>query len=240
MGMLAAILIFLALPSAQAQWTSELFMQTVHLHKFHDTIAQGFVHTGKDVGQLRVYGGVWFDQDTKTGRKEAFTDAQISPLAGVRSQLFFEKWLPSRAFGEFRFVQRTVNFPDKRTHQDWEARAGFLGYDFVSFNSPFFLEHYYALFYTRIYGGRILLQGWQRQGLRFWEHFDVFNDVMVDTFDQTRGRDGTLDLRPGVRLFWRGQVTSVQLLHQYVHHFANIAFAGRNEHRTTLVLGHAF
>lgn len=224
----------------QAQWTSETFFQVVHLHKFDDTILQGFVHTGKDVGPVRVYGGVWIDQDTKTGKKEAYTDAQVSPLLGAKGPLWLKNILPSRAFTELRYVQRTVTFPDERPHSDWEARAGLLGYDFVPFKSPFFLEHYYALFYSRMYDDRLLLQGWTRQGLRFAEHFDVFNEFLADTFDQSRGQDATVDLRPGVRLHWRQGTFSAAVLHQYIHHFSNLAFAGRSEQRTTLVVGHSW
>jgi len=234
--MLAALFI-LFLGEARAQWSTDLFVQTVHLHKFDDTILQGFVHVKHPWKDVEPYAGVWFDQDTKTGPKEAFTDAQVAPLIGVRSQLFGATLLPSRAFSELRFVQRTVNFPDERAHRDWEARAGLLGYDFLYQLRPVFFEHYYALFYTRMYDDRVILQGWSRQGIRQWEHVDVFNEFLVDTFDQSRGRDATFDWRPGVRLV--GQVGELrwQIIHQYLHHFSNLAFAGRSEQRSTLVLG---
>lgn len=231
------VILFVLSAVARAQWSTDLFVQSVHLHKFDNTIMQGFVHVKHPWKNIEPYAGVWFDQDTKTGKKEAYTDAQVSPVVGVKTQLFGASFVPSRAFSELRFVQRTVTFPDERAHSDWEARVGLLGYDFITPKAPFFFEHYYALFYTRLYDDRVILQGWTRQGIRQWEHADIFNEILVDTFDQSRGRDATIDWRPGVRVLGVVGQLNVQLLHQYLHHFSNLAFAGRSEQRTTLVLG---
>lgn len=215
----------------------ELYSQTVYLHKFNNVVTQNKLVLRKNLKAMDIYGGMWLDQDQKTGADIAYTDAQISPLAGVRSDVFGTTALYSRLFLEGRWVNRTVSFPDDRVKSTYEVQGGLIGYGIKNFTSDFFLEQYYALFFSRLYGEKIILQGWSKQGFNLGNYLDLFNEIFVDTFDQTRERDGTLDLRPGVRLEHRFEQATIQLMHQYLYHFTNIEFAGRNEARTTLVVG---
>lgn len=218
-------------------WNKELYSQTVYLHRFGNPITQNRLIVVRDHGSYwQPYTGLWLDHDNKTNGSEAYTDAQIAPLLGVQTVTFGPSWLMSRGFTEARLVHRTKSFPDNRDRTTYEFRSGLLGYGLYDLK-PIFLEQYYALFYTRLYGSRIIAQGWFRQGYQFWKYFDFFNEVFFDTFDQTRGRDGTLDLRPGVRLIWKMESGTMQLLHQRLHHFTNLNFSGRNESRSTLVFG---
>lgn len=215
----------------------EFYSQTVYLHKFDNPITQNKLSLTKSLQNYDLYGGLWFDTDQKTDADEAFTDAQVSPLVGMRSKVFGPDWLWSRLTLEARLVHRIKSFPDDRARTTYEFRPGILGYGIKRFSNPVFIENYYAAFYSQLYGKKLIVQGWGRQGLRFYEHFDLFNEVFVDTFDQTRDRDGTLDLRPGGRLLWQFRGGSVQLLHQFLYHFTNLEFAGRSEARSTLVVG---
>lgn len=224
---------------ARAQWQSESFVQGVHLHKFDNTILQGFVHTQREHSWGMAYVGAWFDQDQKTTGQGVFTDSQVSPLIGLKSQLLAEQFVPSRLFVEIRAVLRTEAFPDQRDRFAGEARGGLLGYDRLNPTSYLFFEHYYALFYTHLYNSRVIFQGWSKQGVSFG-NWDLFNEIFVDTFDFTRGQDATTDLRPGVRWSLRREKFTLQLLHQYLHHFSNLNFAGRSEQRSTLVFGVQF
>lgn len=216
---------------------NEIYSQTVYLHKFKNPITQNKLTLTKTLQLVDIYGGFWVDHDRKTNGNEGFTDAQVSPLLGVRSKSVGNEWMYSRIFLEGRFVHRTKSFPDERIRNTYEARGGLLGYGFKEFPSHFFVENYYAAFFSRLYGEKFIVQGWARQGYRFYKHFDLFNEIFADTFDQTRDRDGTLDLRPGARLIWNFSIGSVQLIHQQLYHFANTAFAGRSEGRSTLVFG---
>lgn len=224
---------------ARAQWLTESFIQAVHLHKFDNTIVQGFVHTQREHSWGAPYVGVWFDQDQKTAADGVFTDSQVAPVLGVKTTPFAMTVLPTRFFAELRGVVRTEDFPDDRDRSAIEGRLGALGYDKILFQHPLFLEHYYALFYTHLYGSRVILQGWSKQGVSY-KSFDLFNEVFVDTFDFTRGQDATIDLRPGLRWTYQRKGFTLQALHQYLYHFSNLSFAGRNEHRTTLVVGLQF
>ncbi|MGE3609123.1 MAG: hypothetical protein AB7I27_06010 [Bacteriovoracaceae bacterium] len=219
---------------------SEFFSQTVYLQKFKDTITQNKLILFQDREQIEIFGGVYYDDDTKTNAKRAFTDAQVSPLSGLRSKAFGPNWLMSRLSFEGRLVHRTKSFPDDRARTTYELRPGVMGYGLKEFGSGIFLENYYAVFYSQLYGEKIITQGWGRQGFRLMGSFDLFHEVFFDTFDQTRKRQGTLDLRPGVRLFKNFAGGSIQLLHQRLHHMTNLEFAGRNESRTTLVIGYYF
>lgn len=224
---------------AHSQWKTESFMQGVHLHKFDNTILQGFVHAQREHSWGTPYVGVWFDQDQKTSAQGVFTDSQASPLIGVKTKPYVQDVLPTMLFVEFRAVMRTEDFPDGRERFTGEARAGLLSYDKLNLTSFVFLEHYYALFYTHLYNSRVIFQGWNKQGINY-KSFDLFNEVFADTFDFTRGQDATVDLRPGLRWSLRGDKFSLQLMHQYLYHFSNLSFAGRNEHRSTVVLGVQF
>jgi hypothetical protein len=230
---LILIIVVSFISPSQASWKSESFFQVVHLHKFDNTIVQGFIHAQKPWAQGEFYLGAWIDQDQKTGMKEVYTDAQVAPLVGFRSQVLASKWLPSRWFAEGRALLRTEDFPDQRARGDWELRFGLLGYDLLE-KQKFFLEHYYAAFYTRLYGDRVIFQGWSRQGISY-KSFDLFHEFFLDTFDFTRDQDATFDLRPGIRWSYRKEAMTLQLIHQYLHHLSNLKFAGRNEHRTSLV-----
>ncbi len=225
--------------SLLAQWQTESFMQGVHLHKFDNTILQGFVHTQRVHSWGVPYVGVWFDQDQKTAGRGVFTDSQVAPLIGLKSKVYAQDILPTRVFAELRAVVRTEAFPDNRQRFTGEARGGLLGYDKFNPTSYFFLEHYYSLFYTHLYNSRVIFQGWSKQGFNYGS-WDLFNEVFADTFDFTRGQDATVDLRPGVRWSLRGEKFTLQLMHQYLHHFSNLNFAGRSEQRSTLVLGLQF
>lgn len=215
----------------------EMYSQTVYLHKFKNPINQTKLQLNKKYSNFDLYGGLWLDHDKKTNATEGFTDAQIAPLVGIRSFVFGPDWLLSRVFFESRFVHRTKSFTDERIKNTYEARGGIMAYGLKQFNNPIFLETYYSAFFTRLYGEKFIVQGWTRQGLRYFNFFDVFNEIFVDSFDQTRDTDGTLDLRPGIRLFHQFQHGSVQLLNQHIYHFSNTAYAGRSEFRTTLVFG---
>ncbi len=225
--------------TASAQWRTESFMQAVHLHKFDNTIVQGFVHTQREHSWGAPYFGVWVDQDQKTSGQGVFTDSQVSPLMGVKTIPYVQDILPTRLFAEFRAVVRTEDFPDKRQRFTGEARTGLIGYDKLNVTSFVFFEHYYSLFYTHLYNSRVILQGWSKQGINY-DSWDIFNEVFFDTFDFTRGQDATFDLRPGVRWSLRGEKFTLQLMHQYLHHFSNLNFAGRSEQRSSLVVGIQF
>jgi hypothetical protein len=162
-----------------------------------------------------------------------------SIIIGAKTNPYGQDIVPTRLFVEFRAVMRTEEFPDGRQRFTGEARAGLLGYDKLNFTSFVFIEHYYALFYTHLYNSRVIFQGWSKQGINY-KSFDVFNEFFADTFDFTRGQDATVDLRPGVRWSLRGEMYTLQLMHQYLYHFSNLNFAGRNEHRSTMVLGLQF
>lgn len=218
-------------------FTYEIYSQTTYLHKFDNPITQNKLSLIRTYNFFDLYAGAWLDHDKKTSASEGFTDAQVSPLIGSRSAVFGPNWLLSRVFFEGRFVHRTKSFPDDRTRNTYELRSGLLGYGIKEFSSPVFLETYYSAFFSRLYGEKFILQGWTRQGLRFWKTLDVFNEVFFDTFDQTRERDGTLDLRPGVRVLKNFEHGSIQLIHQFLYHFTNTVYAGRSEARTTLVFG---
>lgn len=215
----------------------EFYSQTVYLHKFHNPITQNRLILRKTFQTWDIYGGLWLDQDRKTNKDASFTDSQVSPLLGIHSHVYGLPWLYSRFFLEGRWVNRTESFPDKRMKSTYELQGGLIGYGLLRLNSSFFLEQYYAAFFSRLYGEKFIFQGWSKQGFRFWNRLDFFNEVFVDTFDQTRDRDGTLDLRPGVRVLHHFKEGSIQLMHQSVYHFTNINFAGRSEGRTTFVLG---
>ncbi len=222
-----------------ADYSTELYSQSVYLHRFKNPITQNrlnVVRSSQD-SHIEPYAGIWWDHDRKTNGNEAYTDAQIAPYIGVRSKTWGPDFLTSRIFSEGRFVHRTKAFPDDRARSTYELRGGLIGYGLKDFMNPLFIENYYAFFYTRLYENRFIFQGWLRQGVRLKWDFDFFNEIFFDTFDQTRGRDATLDLRPGLRYQKRFASGSVQLLHQRLYHFSNLDFSGRNESRTTLVLG---
>jgi hypothetical protein len=236
MKLLLIIVFIFSSTSIWAQWKSESFIQSVHLHKFDNTIIQGFVHTQREHSWGAPYMGVWFDQDQKTAGDGVFTDSQVAPLVGVKSNVYFQNVLPTKFFFESRAVVRTESFPDDRDRTAIELRPGLLGYDKIEFGRTLFIEHYYALFYTHLYNSRIIFQGWSKQGITY-KSFDLFNEVFADTFDFTRGQDATVDLRPGVRWSYRLPDFTLQLIHQQLYHFSNIAFAGRSEARSSLVMG---
>lgn len=217
----------------------DFFSQTVNLKKFQNIVTQNRLRVLESKENLDLYLGLWWDDDQRTNKKEAYTDSQFSPLVGIQSKLLGNSWMYSRAFFEGRQVNRLGDFPDDRARATYDLRAGLLGYGFKNWDA-FFFENYYAFFYTRLYGERFILQGWSKQGLRFFEHFDLFNEFLVDTFDLTRDTDSTFDLRPGLRVEYRMKNFTVQLLHQWIHHFSNIKFSGRNEQRSTLVLAAGF
>lgn len=218
---------------------TEIYSQTTYLHKFRNPITQNKIVLHENVRGVNVYGGVYFDYDAKSGVSLTYTDAQVSPLIGVQSKVYGWDFLYNRLFLESRYVHRIKSFPDERTKETYEVRAGVIGYGLTTVKEFLFFENYYSFFFSRLYDERFLIQGWARQGMRM-DFFDVFNEFFYDSFDQTRGRDGSFDLRPGVRLHHQFAKGSVQLIHQYLYHLSNLAFAGRNEHRTSLVFGFYF
>lgn len=220
-----------------ASINGDFYSQTIYLHKYKNPISQNKITIKKKLFQTEVFTGLYIDQDRKTNVSETFTDAQVSPLAGIQSHVFGPSWLYSRAFIEGRFVYRTVSFTDARPRETYEIRSGLLGYGIKVFPTNIFLENYYSLFFTRLYGEKVISQGWARQGYRIIGNFEILNEVFFDSFDQTRDRDGTFDLRPGLRYIFKLPQGSLQLLHQYLHHFTNLEFSGRNEHRSSLVIG---
>lgn len=231
-----SLLLYMASTTVHAV-SGEFFSQTVYLHKFGNPVTQNKIVLTKSLQSFEIFSGLWFDHDKKTDASQVFTDAQVAPLAGVRTKVFGPSWLYSRFNVEGRWVYRTKSFTDDRARSTYEFRPGLLGYGLKEFQSPLFIENYYAVFYSHLYGSRMIAQGWARQGLRFFNHIDVLNEVFFDTFDLTRDSDGTADLRPGVRVFHQFEKGSVQLLGQYLYHFSNLEFSGRNEYRTTLVFG---
>ena len=227
----------LLIPSISFAWKGEIYSQTTYLHKYKNPITQNKFVLSNEFMNHEVYLGAWLDYDDKSGSQETFTDAQFSPLAGIQSFVFGNEWLYSRYFIEGRYVERLKDSSDDRIKQTYDLRAGLIGYGFKGFKEDLFFENYYSLFFTRLYGEKVIFQGWSKQGIRLFKHFDLYNEIFGDTFDQTRDRDGTLDLRPGARISWNFHNGTIQLLHQWLYHFTNLEFAGRNEERSTLVVG---
>lgn len=229
----------LILPSAKADvWLKEFYSQTVMLHQYADNpITQNKFSLIREGKNLDWYAGVWFDHDVQSDADQTYTDAQISPLIGLRSKVFGNEWMYSRFFLEGRLVHRTKAFVDERPRTTYELRPGLMGYGLKLWENRFFLENYYALFFSRLYDERVIFQGWARQGIRVWKPIELFNEIFADTFDLTRDTDASFSLRPGIRLRWDFEKGSFQLLHQRIHHFTNLDFNGRNESRSTLVLG---
>lgn len=217
----------------------DFYSQTIYLHKYKNPITQNKAILKQKTSSFEFYVGAFIDHDRKTGADEVYTDAQISPLVGIQSNVLDWKILYNRFFLESRYIHRTKSFTDDRPKEEYEIRFGLIGHRLLPINEFFFVENYYAYFFTRMYDERFIFQGWARQGLRLG-FFDVFSEVFWDTFDQTRGRDGTLDWRPGARVNYTYKSFHTQLIHQWLHHFSNLDFSGRNEHRTTLVLSYFF
>lgn len=224
-------------PAKADRWSKEIFSQSVYLHRFGNPVTQNRVIVANERENFDTYFGAWFEHDRKSDAEVTYTDSQISPLLGIRTRAFGNEWMFTRAFAEARLVHRTRSFFDDRERTTYEARGGLLGYGLKVWKDFYFIENYYSAFYTRLYNDRMIFQGWARQGLRFFGHFEVLNEVFVDTFDFTRDSDSTFDLRPGVRLRWDFSGGGIQLLHQRLHHFSNLEFSGRNESRTSLVFG---
>lgn len=212
----------------------DFYSQTVSLYKFNNVVTQNRMRALSERSHYELYAGIWWDDDQRTGKKEAFTDAQISPLVGIQSKLFGNNWMYSRAFAEGRQINRLGPFPDDRKMQSYDVRVGFIGYGLQEYQN-IFVENYYAFFYTRLYGDRLILQGWSKQGIKFGR-LSFFNELMIDTFDFTRDSDASFDARPGIRFEYRLSNFTLQLLHQWIYHFSNIRFSGRNEQRSTLVI----
>lgn len=213
----------------------DFFSQTVHLKKFNNIVTQNRLRLLQRNTQYDFFAGIWWDDDQRTNKKEAYTDSQFTPLLGVQSQIFGNNWMYSRLFLEGRQVNRLGSFPDDRPRATYDVRTGVVGYGLQNLN-VFFFENYYAFFYTRLYGERFIFQGWSKQGIRILNHFDFFNEFLADTFDLTRDTDSTFDARPGVRFEYRMKGLTIQILHQWIYHFSNIKFSGRSEQRSTLVL----
>ena len=226
---------FMALTSLVHGVSLDFFSQTVHLEKFNNIVTQSRLRLLQKHTQFDLYAGIWWDDDQRTNKKEAYTDSQFTPLVGVQSQIYGNAWMYSRLFLEGRQVNRLGDFPDDRPRATYDVRGGLIGYGFKSWDALFF-ENYYAFFYTRLYGERFIFQGWSKQGVRVLNHLDFFNEFLGDTFDLTRDTDSTFDARPGVRLEYRMSGFTVQLLHQWIYHFSNLEFSGRSEQRSTLVL----
>lgn len=234
-----ATLILLLISSSVYAWEGEIYSQSIYLHKYSNPITQNKVSLNKKTTLFDYYVGAFIDHDKKTNGEEVYTDAQISPLVGIQSKIFNWKILYNRFFLESRYIHRTKSFTDDRPKEEYEVRLGLMGHRLLDFKNNFFIENYYAYFFTRMYDERFIFQGWARQGARY-NYLDIFSEVFWDTFDQTRGRDGTLDWRPGLRLHHTIKNFHVQLIHQWLHHFSNLNFSGRNEHRTTLVMAYYF
>ena len=225
-------------PASADRWSKEIFSQSVYLHRFGNPVTQNRVIVAKESQRFDVYLGAWFEHDSKSNADVTYTDSQISPLVGIRSRSLGNEWMFSRFFAETRLVHRTRSFFDDRARTTYEVRGGLLGYGMKLWNDTFFLENYYSAFYTRLYNDRFIFQGWARQGLRFVKHLEFFNEFFLDTFDLTRDTDSSFDLRPGVRLRYDFAGGGIQLIHQRIHHFSNLEFSGRNESRTSLVVGY--
>ncbi|HLT22197.1 MAG TPA: hypothetical protein VKZ84_02100, partial [Bacteriovoracaceae bacterium] len=142
-------------------------------------------------------------------------------------------------FLESRYVHRTKSFTDDRPKEEYEVRFGLMGHRLLHLNQLFFVENYYAFFFSRMYSERFIFQGWAKQGVRI-KFLDIFSEAFWDTFDQTRSQDATFDWRPGLRVHHTYKNFHVQLIHQWLHHFSNLSFSGRNEHRSTLVMAYYF
>lgn len=221
-----------------SEWRTELFSQNVYLHKYNNPITQDQLTVYYKLKHFESYGGVWFETDKKSDAEVTYTDAQISPLLGLRSHVFGNDWILNRLFAETRLIHRTKPFFDDRVRTTYEIRGGILGYGDKRFKNSFFFENYYAFFYTRLYGERGIFQGWARQGYALHKHFEIINEIFADTFDLTRDNDATFDWRPGARLRLDLDRGTFQLIYQRLYHFSNVDISGRNESRTTLVIGY--
>lgn len=233
----AMIISLFCFPTYAVDWNFDLYSQTTFLHKFNNPISQTRLLTKTKFVGHEFYVGLFVDQDKKTKSTEAYTDAQVSPLLGFQSLVFGNEWLYNRYFVEGRSVNRTTSFPDDRVKSTYEFRSGLIGYGKKDLKQEFFIENYYALFFTHLYGSRVILQSWARQGRYLFLNLDIFNEFFLDTFDQTRNSEASFDLRPGIRYQYRYKAFSLQLIHQYLYHMSNLNISGRNEHRSSLVLG---
>ncbi|HLW56093.1 MAG TPA: hypothetical protein VKY27_01835 [Bacteriovoracaceae bacterium] len=232
-------LIVLLLSTNVYSYEVDIYSQTIYLHKYNNPITQNKVSLKKRIANLEYYVGAFIDHDKKTDADEVYTDAQVSPLLGVQSPILNWKILYNRFFLETRYIHRTKSFTDDRPKEEYEVRFGLMGHRLLVLKEHLMLENYYAYFYSRMYDERFIFQGWSRQGLRV-KNFDIFSEIFWDTFDQTRSQDATFDWRPGLRFHYTYKNVHVQLIHQWLHHFSNLDFAGRNEQRSTLVLATYF
>lgn len=228
-------LIVLLLSANVYSYEVDIYSQNIYLHKYNNPITQNKVSLKQKATSFEYYVGAFIDHDKKTGAEEVYTDAQISPLIGIQSNVLDWKILYNRLFLESRYIHRTKSFTDDRPKEEYEIRFGLMGHRLLDLKNHLMLENYYALFFSRMYDERVIFQGWSRQGVRF-NFLDIFSEIFWDTFDQTRSQDATFDWRPGIRLHHTYKNVHVQLIHQWLHHFSNLEFAGRNEQRSTLVL----
>lgn len=232
-------LIILLLSSNVCAFEGDIYSQTIYLHKYNNPVTQNKVTLKKRVASFEYYVGAFIDHDKKTDAHEVYTDAQVSPLIGIQSPILDWKILYNRFFLESRYIHRTKSFTDDRPKEEYEVRFGLMGHRLLQLKQNFFLENYYAFFFSRMYDERFIFQGWARQGVRV-KFFDIFSEAFWDTFDQTRSQDATFDWRPGLRIHHTYKSFHVQLIHQWLHHFSNLSFSGRNEQRSTLVLAYYF
>lgn len=232
-------LIVLLLSTNVYSFEGDFYSQTIYLHKYHNPVTQNKVSLKKQTANLEYYVGAYIDHDKKTDTQEVYTDAQVSPLAGIQSNVLNWRILYNRFFLETRYIHRTKSFTDDRPKEEYEVRFGSMGHRLFTLKDFFMVENYYAFFFTRMYDERFIFQGWSRQGLRI-KNIDFFTEFFWDTFDQTRSQDATFDWRPGVRLHYTYKNFHTQLIHQWLHHFSNLSFAGRNEQRSTLVISMYF
>ena len=220
-----AVLLFTSV--AHGKLTTSFYHQSVYLEKYTDLINQGQFKVLKSHEHYDLYLGLNYDFDNKSDKTVTYTDQQINPLIGMQSKVY---WY-SKLFSEYRGVYRQGEFFDDRTKTTNDLRVGVLGYNKINYDKAF-QEFYYVIFYSSLYNDQVILQGWHKHGLML-NGFDLFNELYVDSFDITKSRQFTTDLRPGVRFSKRFSQSSIQLLFQRL---IPIDQSGRsNESRATLV-----
>lgn len=207
----------------------EWFHQSVNLARYANNISQGFLRAINKNKWGESYIGVAYDLDNKSNDLVTYTDKQVSPILGHQSKVLFQSF---RTYFEVRDVNRLGGFPDNRASQDNELRFGSLGYD-IKHSSLFFNEWYFNFFYSQLYDHKSIFQGWNKTGLR-WKQWDIFNEILVDSFDFTKQEQFTVDARPGIRFQKRYNQVTIQIFTQKV---IPIDHSGRQqETRSTLVL----
>lgn len=231
-----AIFTLAVAPKVNASYWIDYYGQNVWLGNASNLIVQHRVLLGKEFSWLRPYAGLLLDEDGQTDSQRAFTDSQVAALVGVQTPLFFYPTFPLRAFVETRYVNRLGSFPDARKKQDWEGRFGVLGSGRYDFDHNLFLAHYFAVFYTRLYGERVISEGWWRQGYKLSSWASAFHELYVDSYDLQYDRELSFDSRPGVAAtFTLENGLYIESSFQYIRHWNEVSVRGKDDWRVNLI-----